>query len=74
MRYRIKITTFKNGRTEYVAQVKKFFGWVNLDFEGEPSVHITGICDNRTSALWRIDKHFEGNTQVQKIDFEFIDR
>lgn len=74
MRYRIKVTTFKNGRKEYVAQVKKMFGWVNLNYDGEATIHISGVCDERERALQRIDKHFEGNTSVQKIEFEYVNK
>ena len=74
MRYRIKVTTFQNGRKEYVAQVKKMFGWVNLNYDGEATIHTSGVCDERERALQRIDKHFEGNTSVQKIEFEYVNK
>ena len=74
MRYRIKITTFRNGRKEYVAQLKTFFGWKTLNYDGEASLTYEGICDERENALKRIDKHFEGNTSVQKIEFEHINK
>ena len=74
MRYRIKVTTFQNGRKEYVAQVKKMFGWVNLNYDGEATIYTSGVCDERERALRRIDKHFEGNTSVQKIEFEYVNK
>lgn len=73
MKYRIKVTTFQNGRKEYVAQVKKMFGWVNLNYDGE-ATNTSGICDERERALQRIDKHFEGNASVQKIEFEYVNK
>jgi len=72
MRYRIKVTTFKNGRKEYVAQVKKIFGWVNLNYDGEATIHTSGVFNEREIVLEIIDKHFQGNTSVQKIEFEYI--
>ena len=74
MKYRIKVTTFKNGRKEYVAQVKKMFGWVNLNYNGEATIHTSGICDERERALIRIDKHFKCNTSVQKIEFQYVNK
>jgi len=73
-KYRIKVTTFKNERKEYVAQVRKTFGWDNLSSDGEASSFVFGICETRERALQRIDKHFEGNTSVQKIEFEYYNR
>lgn len=73
MRYRIKIITFKNGRKEYVPQVRRRFIWMGLDYDGFVSI-IDLPCDTREDALKRIDKNFEGNTKVQKIEFEYIQK
>lgn len=72
MRYRIKVTTFQNGRKEYVAQVKTMFSWRNLNYDGDATIYTSGVCEERERALQRIDKHFEGNTSVQKIEFEYV--
>lgn len=73
MRYRIKITTFKNGRQEFLPQVKKLFGWKCLDYKGEECMEsLCGTCDLRELALERIDKHYNGNCSVYKIEFEYI--
>lgn len=75
MKYRIKITIYKNGRKEYVAQVKKsLFGWSTIAFDGEDSFNYEGKCDSRKEALRRIDLHFEGNTKDNSIDFEYINK
>jgi len=74
MKYRIKVTTLKNTRKEYVAQAKKMHGWVNLNFDGECSIFTDGICNGRDQALWRIAKHFKANTSVQNIEFEYLNK
>ena len=71
MRYRIKITTFANGRKEYIPQKKVRFSWLNIGFEGE----IVGMeygRDTRGAALHMIDLNYNGNTKVQTIEFEYI--
>ena len=50
------------------------FGWVNLNFDGEATMHTSGVCDERERALQRIDKDFECNTSVQKIEFEYVNK
>ncbi len=74
MKYRIKITTFKNGRQLFNPQVKLFFNWCSLNYDGEAMFGIEAECDTRISALNRIDKHFAGNTTKQTIEFEYINR
>lgn len=71
MKYRIKIVTYLNDRKEYYAQFKKLFYWIYLDFKGDTTV-VNLTCDSREEALTRIDKHFGGNTKIQKIQFEYI--
>jgi hypothetical protein len=74
MKYRIKIVTFKNGRQLFYAQVKYRFRWVGLNYDGEAHwAHESG-CETREKALMRIDKHFEGNTTVQCIEFEYVNK
>ena len=74
MKYRIKIITFKNGRQLFYPQVKSTFKWVGLNYDGEANWVYEGECETRERALARIDKHFEGNTTEQKIEFEYISR
>jgi hypothetical protein len=74
MKYRIKIVTFKNGRQLFYAQVKSTFKWIGLNYDGEANWDYQGECKTRELALARIDKHFEGNTTEQKIEFEYISR
>lgn len=73
MKYRIKITIYKNGRKEYVAQVKKsLFGWSTIESDGQDSSYYEGKCNSRAEALRRIDLHFEGNTTEHSVEFEYI--
>ena len=73
MRYRIKVVTFKNGRKEYFPQVKKRFIWWYLDYSGD-TTFVNLSYDSREKALQVIDKNFEGNTSVQKIEIEYIQK
>ena len=77
--YKIKITTFSNGRKEYVAFARKkilFFipSWSSLDCDGKEYFSMDVSTDSRDKALARIDKHFSGNTTVQSIQFEYINK
>jgi hypothetical protein len=74
MKYRIKVTTFKNGRQLFHAQFKKMFSWVGISYDGEAHWAYNGECDTRERALRRIDKHFEGNATEHSIEFEYINR
>jgi hypothetical protein len=74
MKYRIKIITFKNGRKLFYAQVKPRFIWLGLDYDGAADCAFSGECETRECALNRIDKHFEGNAKIQKIEFEYINK
>jgi hypothetical protein len=75
MKYRIKIYTYKNGRKEFEAQVKKRFTWLTINVDGDATI-MQGVyvCDSRYSALKRIDKHYAGNTKLQTIEFEYINK
>ena len=73
MKYRIKIITYKSGRKEYLAQIKKFFTWFNLD-NGGSIYTIKIVFDSRGEALKAIDSHFEGNNTKQSIEFEYINK
>jgi hypothetical protein len=73
MRYRIKVVTFKNGRKEYFPQVRKAFVWLHLNFNGNTTL-VDFSYDTREKALQVIDKNFEGNTKVQKIEIEYIQK
>jgi hypothetical protein len=72
MIYRIKIITYKNGRKEFIPQVKKSLFWYGLGYYGEPCLIDHYRCDTREGALARIDKHFDGNSKVYDIYFEYI--
>lgn len=72
MRYRIKITEFNNGRTEFTAQVKTGLFWKGISRKGESCLSINFEQETRDDALDCIDKHHEGNGTVKSIDFEYI--
>jgi hypothetical protein len=77
MKYRIKCTTYANGRKEYIAQFRTRSGlWLTLDYAGCTSSADTlfrmGVTSDRDRALQRIDLHFLGNTRVQTVEFEYI--
>lgn len=74
MRYRIKIITYANGRKEYYPYVRKGWYWFGLDWYGAPGVSYSCLCDKRETALMIIDKHYVGNSKVQRIDFEYINK
>ena len=74
MKYRIKIKTFESGRRDYTPQVKLRFFWQGLSWEGEPTGTVMFEQDTREAALNRIDKHFAGNTKMQSIEFEYINK
>ena len=71
MKYRIKIVTYKSGRIDYTPQVKKWFWWRGLTHTGE-AMAMNFPQETRQRALDRIDKHFNGNTEIQFIEFEHI--
>lgn len=70
MRYKIKITTFKNGRQEFRAYFRKRFRWVGLWADGNTT--FTYVFGYRDGALKAIDLHFNGNNVLEKIEFEYI--
>ncbi len=72
MRYRIKITTFKNGRQEFRAQKKVLLGWSDLSHMGVVYNSVDLAVDTRGEALAKIDKHYDGNGSKQTIEFEYI--
>lgn len=74
MKYRIKITTYKNGRKDYRPQVKMPIGWAGIGYEGDSSYVYDAECSSREKAMERIDKHFDGNKKKQTIEFEYIDK
>lgn len=73
MTYRIKITTFKNGRKEYKPYVKKLGLWFGLDYDGKQDLTYSYASNERYKALDCIDKHNVGNKKKTKIDFEYIE-
>lgn len=78
MRYRIKIITYKNGRKEYIPEVgqKSFWmwSWHGLDYHGKYIGDYSVKCETRDMALKIIDLHFNGNTEEQTIEFEYINK
>ena len=74
MRYRIKITRFANGRSDYVAQYRGRFFWLNLTYLGDAQLEEVSASDKREHALERIDKHYHGNNKKVFIEFEYIDK
>lgn len=71
-KYRIKIITYANGRKEYKAYVKNWF-WAGLDYEGKSDI-VGNTFSQREQALKAIDLNYEGNNQVQRIEFEYINK
>lgn len=71
IKYRIKIITYKSGRVVYFAQKKKRLGWYYLDGKGG-AVSYSLECGSRKDALDRIDKNYNGNANVESINFEYI--
>lgn len=73
-RYRIKIVTFKSGRSIYYPSVKKWWGWSGLGHEGTE----TGLCyidySTREWALRLIDLHYKGGSNVHLVQFEYINK
>jgi hypothetical protein len=74
MKYRIITTTYKNGRKTYLAQVKKGWFWISLYSDGSTDLTSSYDVESRILALSFIDKHFNGNTKKQTIEFEYINK
>lgn len=73
MKYKIKITTFENGRCEYRAYVKKWLFWCGLDLEGkEQSITYAPNLGRKSWAREAISNHHKGNYKVKSIDTEYI--
>jgi len=85
MRYRIKVITYQNGRKSFTPEIeldKKewwFWGskvWAGLDYKGKVEEYYFGSAgykmEKRSYALDAIDLNFEGNTDIQTIEFEYI--
>lgn len=72
MRYRIKITTYANGRKSFLAQYKSGVFWMSLFYDGSISIIPADAVDTRERALDRIDKHYAGNMKKHFIEFEYI--
>jgi hypothetical protein len=75
MKYRIKITTFENGRKVYIPQVKTgFISWEYIHGDGYEYTYISCDCKSREKALDIIDNHYnlkQRNT-VKSIEIEYI--
>ena len=74
MKYRVKIITYLSGRKLYFAQVKKGVLWANLMNDGGIDYVFPSSCYSRDEALKCIDKNYSGNTKVQTIEFEYINK
>lgn len=75
MKYRIKIITYKNGRQEFIPQVKKRFYWTGISWDGEENMFLSDVaCDTREQALNKIDKHHSGGGTKHSIRFEYIEK
>jgi hypothetical protein len=74
MTYRIKITTFANGRKEYVVQVKKYLLWFYVCSDGEESLLPSSACESREKAIRRIDLNYESNSRIKKKEFEYVNK
>jgi hypothetical protein len=71
-RYRIKILTFKNGRTVYLPQCRERFQWLGIYVNGKTMFGHQFEMETRERALERIDLHYAGNTVEKTIEFEYI--
>ena len=73
MKYRIKIYTYKNGRKEYKAQVRRFMSWNTINYDGSyDGIFFETTFDNGREALEAIDGHYNGNAKLKSIEFEYI--
>lgn len=74
MKYRIKITTFSNGRKAFLPQFKTKLFWLDIDSYGASEIHTPfwDGYDDRDLALRNIDLHYDGNSKKQTIEFEYI--
>lgn len=72
MKYRIKITTYKNGRKEYTPQVKRFIGWAGLGAYGDSSYFYDTAYNSRKNAFKPIYLHSQRNQRTLKIRFEYF--
>lgn len=74
MKYRIKITNFRDNKKEYTAQVRILFFWFGINWSG--SVDFNNYSDdNKFCALNRIERH--KNKQRPKVlntEFKYIDK
>lgn len=75
-KYRLLVITMSNSRKEFHAQYKGYFLWRTILYDGDTIPAWISKCetDTRKKALDRIDKHYQGNTKIQSIEFEYIDK
>lgn len=81
MKYRIEIITYKNGRKEYTAAIgekTRFFwrtiwSWRWINYKGQDS-DLATYFETRQGALTAIDLNYAGNTEVQTIELEYINK
>ena len=72
MKYRIKRTSYKNGRISYTAYIRKFLYWQIIHkYGGESAVFDTEFL-SREEAINAIDQHFEKFAKSTKIEIEYI--
>jgi len=74
MKYRIKIITYGDGRTEYLPQFKSFFGWSSLTelYLDEDELSYSDVsCSNLESALEKIEEHRKEALRCKEIKVEY---
>lgn len=76
MKYRIKIITYVNGNTVYLAQYKKLLGWRNINSWGNTVLGGSSTLNtcSREQALTLIDIHYSinSNCKMKSIGFQYI--
>jgi hypothetical protein len=75
MKYRIKITTFTDGRKTYSPQVKTgFMGWEYIDKNGWEYTYVNFDFKSREIALEIIDYHYnlKQRSKIKSIEIEYI--
>ena len=76
MKYRIKIITYVNGNTVYLAQYRKWLCWVNIRSCGETALGGSSILStcSREQALQFIDIHYsiDSHCKIKSIEFQYI--
>lgn len=72
MTYKLTTVVFKNGRKQYHAYKKCWFGWTSINWQGKIFQGFTSDYDAREDALDAIDKNFQGNNERQETIVQII--